>query len=116
MILGTVGIPTILLLLLISMPFLDVRRRAAPGAGARSRWSRPSSSIISMGILTYQGATAKESLGIGAQAVVPTWAKKQGFANNPTAVAGAKLFASVGCMNCHTYLGEGTQQRRALRI
>jgi mono/diheme cytochrome c family protein len=44
---------------------------------------------------------------------VPTWAKEQGFANNPTAVAGATLFASVGCQNCHTYLGDGSSNAGA---
>ena len=27
--------------------------------------------------------------------------------NNPAAVKGAKLFAPLGCLNCHTYLGSG---------
>jgi mono/diheme cytochrome c family protein len=64
--------------------------------------------VISMGVLTYKGATAKESLGAENLALVPTWAKKQGYASNPQAVAGAKIFAQVGCMQCHTYLGAGT--------
>jgi mono/diheme cytochrome c family protein len=34
-------------------------------------------------------------------------AAKQGFTNNQQAVAGAKLFAVAGCLNCHTYLGVG---------
>ena len=38
---------------------------------------------------------------------VPTWAKEQGFVGNKQAVAGAKLFATLGCLNCHTYLGSG---------
>jgi menaquinol-cytochrome c reductase cytochrome b/c subunit len=105
-ILGTVGIPTILLILLISMPFIDVRAERRP-------LRRPVAMvagvlvILSMGILTYKGATAKEALGSELVTKVPEWAKKQGFENNPTALAGAKLFASVGCLNCHTYLGEG---------
>ena len=43
-----------------------VHRRAAPSGtrpAARSRWSPRSSSILSMGVLTYHGATAKEALG-----------------------------------------------------
>ncbi len=39
-ILGTVGIPTICLILLIGLPFFDTRARAAACCGARSRWSR----------------------------------------------------------------------------
>ena len=33
--------------------------------------------------------------------------QEQGFADNPVAMAGARLFAQSGCLNCHTYLGEG---------
>jgi cytochrome c2 len=39
---------------------------------------------------------------------VPTWAKSQGFADNPDAVAGANVFATSGCTACHTYLGTGS--------
>jgi mono/diheme cytochrome c family protein len=60
-----------------------------------------------MGVLTYKGATAKESLGSELVAKVPDWAKKQGFTGNQQALAGAKLFAESGCLNCHTYLGLG---------
>jgi mono/diheme cytochrome c family protein len=38
---------------------------------------------------------------------VPRWAKDEGFADDPKAVVGAQIFAQVGCLNCHTYLGEG---------
>jgi mono/diheme cytochrome c family protein len=106
-ILGTIGIPTIALVLLVALPFIDrrderhpLRRPVAMIAGILA--------IISMGVLTYKGATAKESLGSENLAKVPEWAQKQGFANNPEAVAGAKLFAQVGCLNCHTYLGAGS--------
>jgi hypothetical protein len=105
-VLGTVGIPTILLVLLIAIPFIDTRPERHP-------LKRPVAMvasvlvIFSMGILTYRGATAKEALGTELLKQVPTWAKKQGFTNNPQAVAGAKLFAQLGCLNCHTYLGSG---------
>ena len=39
----------------------------------------------------------------------PTWAKEQGFADDPVAVEGATLFAESGCLNCHVYLGAGGQ-------
>lgn len=38
----------------------------------------------------------------------PEWSDKQGFADNPQAVRGAEIFARVGCLNCHTYLGDGS--------
>ena len=105
-ILGTVGIPTILLIIAFLLPFIDLR--------SERRLSRRPVAIVasilvvlSMGVLTYKGATAKESLGTELLAKVPSWAKKQGFTNNPKAIAGAKLFAVSGCLNCHTYLGTG---------
>jgi menaquinol-cytochrome c reductase cytochrome b/c subunit len=104
--LGTIGIPTIALVLLLAIPFIDIRAE-------RRLLRRPVAVIaailvvISMGVLTYKGATAKEALGSELKALVPTWAKKQGFSNNQSAVAGANLFAVSGCLNCHTYLGTG---------
>jgi cbb3-type cytochrome oxidase cytochrome c subunit len=63
--------------------------------------------IISMAVLTWKGATAKEALGSELVALVPEWAEEQGFADDPEAVKGAELFAQTGCLNCHTYLGQG---------
>src|SRR6266581_1285797 len=59
--LGTVGVPTIALLLLLAFPFLDTRLERQP-------LRRPVAmtaavlTIISMAVLTYKGATAKEAL------------------------------------------------------
>ena len=64
--------------------------------------------VLAMGTLTYKGATAKESLGSETIQEVPKWAEEQGFADNADAVAGAKLFAVAGCLQCHTYLGSGS--------
>src|SRR5437764_3902167 len=106
-ILGTVGIPTILLIILIMLPFLDRRRE-------RHLLRRPVAVIaavlvvLSMGELTYKGATAKEALASEVVQAVPQWAQREGFANNADAVAGAKTFASSGCTACHTYLGTGS--------
>jgi len=104
-ILGTVGIPTIALILLLLVPFYDrrrerriIRRPVAIVAAALV--------IASMGILTYKGATAKESLASENIALVPEWIQKQNLPPGP-ARDGARLFAEVGCMNCHTYLGAG---------
>src|SRR6476469_1503176 len=104
--LGTIGIPTICLVLLLAIPFLDVRLE-------RRLLRRPVAIVasilvvISMGVLTYKGATAKEALGSELVAQVPKWAAKEGFTGNQQAIAGAKLFAVSGCLNCHTYLGDG---------
>jgi mono/diheme cytochrome c family protein len=106
-ILGTVGIPTICLILLIGLPFFDLRRER--------RLSRRPVAIVaailvvlSMGVLTYKGATAKEALASEIVGAVPGWAQKEGFAGNAEAVKGANLFAESGCANCHTYLGAGS--------
>jgi len=106
-ILGTVGIPTIALILLLAIPFIDIR--------SERRLSRRPVAIVaailvvlSMGVLTYRGATAKEALGTElVDTRVPVWAQEQGFKEGTPAYEGAVLFAQAGCLNCHTYLGDG---------
>jgi menaquinol-cytochrome c reductase cytochrome b/c subunit len=106
-ILGTVGIPTIALILLLALPFIDLRRERRP-------LRRPVAvvaailTVISMGTLTYKGATAKEPAGAEAPTLVDKWARDEGFGGNDEARAGALIFAQVGCLNCHTYDGDGT--------
>ncbi len=105
-ILGTVGIPTICLILLLVLPFMDRRLE-------RRLLRRPVAVVaailvvLSMGVLTYKGATAKEALASEVKAAVPKWAQREGFASNSVAVAGANAFAESGCTACHTYLGTG---------
>jgi menaquinol-cytochrome c reductase cytochrome b/c subunit len=88
-VLGTVGVPTIALLLLLALPFIDVRSE-------RRLLRRPVAvvaailTVLSMGVLTYKGAVAKEALGSELKGLVPSWAAKQGFADNKEAVAGAR--------------------------
>jgi len=111
-ILGTVGIPTVLLIIAFLLPFIDRRmerrltRRPVAVIGAVLV-------VLSMGELTYKGATAKEALASEVVQAVPTWAQRQGFAGNAQAVAGAKIFASSGCTACHTYLGTGSSNQGA---
>jgi menaquinol-cytochrome c reductase cytochrome b/c subunit len=103
--LGTVGVPTIALILLLAFPFLDRRRERRP-------LRRPVAvvamalTVVSMAVLTYKGATAKESLASEAIGSVPSWVKSENLPQN--AVPGARLFASSGCTACHTYLGTGS--------
>jgi menaquinol-cytochrome c reductase cytochrome b/c subunit len=103
-ILGTVGIPTILLVLLLAVPFVDKRleRRLSrrPVAVVASILV-----VISMGVLTWKGAIATESLASENVKSVPAWIKQNKLP--PTAVPGANLFAQIGCLNCHSYLGTG---------
>ena len=77
-VLGTVGIPTILLILLLVLPFVDRRRE-------RRLVRRPVAVvaallvIASMGVLTYKGATAKESLASENVELVGEWIEEQGL-------------------------------------
>src|SRR5262245_16518161 len=104
-ILGTVGIPTIALILLLALPFIDRRRE-------RRLVRRPVAVVAallvvaSMGILTYRGATAEEALAGEAVEEVAAWQEEQGLSE--LGVEGATLFAQSGCMSCHTYLGSGS--------
>jgi quinol---cytochrome c reductase cytochrome c subunit, bacillus type len=108
-VLGTVGVPNIALALLLALPFIDLRRE-------RRLLRRPVAivaailTVLAMGVLTYKGATAKEALGSELVTRVPAWAQVEGFAGNQEAVAGAKLFAQSGCLNCHLYNGDGGSQ------
>ena len=104
-ILATIGIPTLLLILLIMVPFYDRRRE-------RRIARRPVAVVAallvvaSMGVLTYKGATAKESLGGENVALVPEWVAQQQLSADGE--KGAEIFALAGCMGCHTYLGAGS--------
>ena len=106
-ILGTVGIPTLLLILLIALPFIDLRRE-------RRLLRRPVAIVttilvvLAMGTLTYKGATAEEALGAELVEAVPEWAEQQGFEEGTPAYEGATLFAETGCAQCHVYLGVGS--------
>jgi menaquinol-cytochrome c reductase cytochrome b/c subunit len=103
--LATVGIPTICLILLFALPFMDLRAE-------RRVLRRPVALVAavlvvaSMGVLTYKGATAKEALATELIGDVPHWVQAEHLPQ--AAVPGAKLFAQSGCLNCHTYLGVGS--------
>jgi menaquinol-cytochrome c reductase cytochrome b/c subunit len=102
-VLGTVGIPTIALILLLALPFLDRSRE-------RRISRRPVAlvaailTVVTMGVLTYKGATAEE--GTGAIGDVARWTQVNNLPEGE-AQQGAELFAESGCTNCHTYLGSG---------
>jgi menaquinol-cytochrome c reductase cytochrome b/c subunit len=102
-VLGTVGIPTLLLVILIAMPFIDRSRE-------RRLSRRPVIVVVflltvaAMAILTYKGATAEEASAADEE-VVNQWIEEY---NLPEEVReGASIFAESGCLNCHVYGGEG---------
>ncbi len=101
--LGTVGIPTIALILLLALPFIDRRQE-------RRLSRRPVAviaavlTVVTMGVLTYKGAVAEE--GTGATGDVARWIEENNIPEGD-AQEGAQLFAESGCTNCHLYLGSG---------
>jgi menaquinol-cytochrome c reductase cytochrome b/c subunit len=100
--LGTVGVPTIGLVLLLAMPFMDTRRE-------RRLSRRPVALVafiivvISMGTLTWKGATAKEA---SSGADIHKWQQDVGFPD--TALPGADIVSRAGCLACHSYDGDGS--------
>jgi mono/diheme cytochrome c family protein len=102
--LGTVGVPTIALMLLIGLPFLDRRRVRRPSARPVAMVAAVLT-IVSMAVLTWKGATAKEALASEVQADIPRWVKQENLPK--AALPGAHLFAVAGCTACHTYNGSG---------
>ena len=119
-VLGTIGIPTICMILLFALPFVDrrmerrlSRRPVAVIAGIMV--------IASMAVLTWKGATVKE-VAAGAEGEVPRWIEENNLIENAKALegvdpntaeadvtAGAAVFADSGCLNCHIYLGSGAE-------
>ena len=62
-----------------------------------------------MGVLTWKGATAKESLALGERrASCPSGRTSRASPTTRSPSQGATLFAESGCLNCHTYLGAGS--------
>jgi menaquinol-cytochrome c reductase cytochrome b/c subunit len=104
-VIATVGIPTVLMILLLALPFID--------RSPERRLSRRPVAIVTailtavaMGVLTWKGATASEFLASEA----PTLAQEFMEANDLPEAArpGAELFAASGCLSCHTYAGTGS--------
>jgi mono/diheme cytochrome c family protein len=102
--LGTVGVPTIALILLLMLPFMDRRRVRRPSARPVAMVAAVLT-IISMGVLTWKGATANEALASEVVQNIPKWIKDEQLP--PKAVPGVNLFARAGCTACHTYDGVG---------
>jgi menaquinol-cytochrome c reductase cytochrome b/c subunit len=105
--LGTVGVPTIALVLLIGLPFLDRRRVRLPSARPVAMVAAVLT-IVSMGVLTWKGATANEALASEVIQNVPRWISDERLP--PAAIPGVNLFARAGCTACHTYDGAGGSQ------
>jgi menaquinol-cytochrome c reductase cytochrome b/c subunit len=102
-VIGTVGIPTILIILLFALPFLDMRRE-------RRILRRPVAvtalllTAVSMGVLTYKGATAEEATAAGSEVIDRILADN---ALPESSRQGLELYFA-NCSSCHTYAGEGS--------
>lgn len=128
-ILGTVGIPTLALILLLAVPFIDRR----PERRLLYRPVAVTASILviaSLAILTWKGATAKEGAA-AAEGAIPKWIEQGNLVENAQDVIatdgssalaglssedadsvvheGATLFAEAGCLNCHVFQGAGAE-------
>ncbi len=102
--LGTIGVPTIALVLLLALPFMDRRRVRRPSARPVAMVAAVLT-IVSMGVLTWKGATANEALASEVVQNIPKWVKDEQLPKN--ALPGVNLFARAGCTACHTYDGVG---------
>ena len=106
-VLGTVGVPTLLLVLLIGLPFFDRRPE-------RAILRRPVAFVAAIlvdhldGRAHVEGRDGERGARLGEGGPRAEVGEEQGFADNPVAVEGATLFAESGCLNCHTYLGTGS--------
>jgi mono/diheme cytochrome c family protein len=102
--LGTIGVPTIALVLLLALPFIDRRSVRKPSARPVAMVAAVLT-IISMGVLTWKGATAQEALASEVKQNIPRWIADEKLP--PEAKPGVELFATAGCTACHTYDGAG---------
>jgi menaquinol-cytochrome c reductase cytochrome b/c subunit len=102
-VLGTVGIPTVLIILLLALPLIDRRpeRRLSRRPVAVVAFIL---TVIAMGVLTYKGATAEEAAAADEE-TVDRWIQDYDLPDDVR--EGALLFAQSGCLNCHVYGGEG---------
>ena len=104
-VLATVGIPTILMMLLFAVPFID-------RSTERRLTRRPVAIVatiltaVAMGVLTWKGATTREFLASEAPTLAAEFAEQNDLPD--AALPGAELFAASGCLSCHTYLSYGS--------
>ena len=104
---GTVGIPTIAIILLFALPFVDVRRE-------RRLLRRPVAlvalvlTVISMGVLTYKGATAPEPAGGESEVLCTGVGRGAGLRRQRgTRWPAPSCSRSRAASPCHVYSGEG---------
>jgi ubiquinol-cytochrome c reductase cytochrome b subunit len=116
--LGTVGIPSLGILLLVGLPFLDrgperdpARRPVAMAGGVAGLGA-----VIALTVAAARGpaapaapsaAAAPAASASQASAAPVGSASQTSAARGPTVVAGERLFRSLGCVGCHRAGGQG---------
>ena len=73
---ATLRIPTVAIVLLLVLPFYDRRPERRPSRRPVAMVAAVLT-VLSMGVLTYKGATAKEALGSELILLVPEWAERR---------------------------------------
>ncbi len=104
-VIGTVGIPTILVLLLLLLPFVDKNKIRDP---FKRLIVVPTGLIIVAGviILTIAGYQSGESTGSNQKSSAKVTIHKENFSSNDIRL-GKQLFTSIGCIGCHSIMGTG---------
>ena len=107
-VLGTVGVPTLLLDPADRAPVLRpparARDPAAPGRGRRRDPRRHLDGRAHLEGRDRQGVARLRERRRSCR----SGPRSRASPDNAVAVAGATLFAESGCLNCHTYLGAGS--------
>ncbi len=101
-IIGTVGIPTIVILLFVSLPFFDRNPERSP-------FKRPAMMLggsVFVALLLTLTVSGYSSKGNIVQAETKTAPQKK-IGLSPTALMGKALFDKYGCVACHTMSGSG---------
>ncbi len=102
-IIGTVGIPTLIVLLLVGVPFLDRKKERNP-------LKRPAMMIgglvfvVFVLMLTIVGNNSKPAGSQGSEKIVKT---KKIIKLSPSALRGKTVFQSYACLSCHKISGRG---------
>ena len=114
-ILGTIGIPTICLVLLLALPFVDVRPERRLLAPARSRWSPRCSRSSPWACSPTRARPRRRRLASELEAASRPGRRSRASQDNPKAVAGAKLFAESSAVPTATPTSASAAARTSAR-
>ncbi len=102
-ILGTVGIPTICIVLLLALPFLDRRME-------RRLSRRPVAIVAALLVIASMGdphVQGRDGARGGLRERRGAARRERDRDRRPEVIAGANIFGVAGCLNCHTYGNQG---------